>query len=162
MDGNGRLDMENELLKKVDYVIASMHIPCVTPGSRKENTLASIHAMEHPYVKILGHPDDERYPLDYDMLVRAAKEEQVALEINNSSLNPKSPRTGARENMRTMLERCMRYQVPILLGTDSHICYTIGSFEEALQVLAEVDFPEELVLNCKAENIAGLVNVESI
>lgn len=158
MDVSGRLDMDDVLLGKVDYVIASMHVPCITPGGREENTKASINAMKNQYVKILGHPDDDRYPLDYDMLVRGAKEEEVALEINNSSLNPKSPRTGARENMFTMLDKCMKYQVPIILGTDSHVCYTIGKFDEALQVLNEVGFPEELVLNYKAANIERLVN----
>jgi len=158
MDLSGKLDMQEELLQKVDYVIASMHIPCVTPGSREENTRASVLTMENPFVKILGHPDDSRYPLDYDVLVREARETRVALEINNSSLNPKSPRAGAGDNMRTMLEKCMRYQVPVILGTDSHVCYTIGRFEEVLQLLREVEFPEELVLNYREENITRLVN----
>ena len=30
------------------------------------NTRAAIKAMENPYVNILGHPDDSRFPLDYE------------------------------------------------------------------------------------------------
>lgn len=153
VDHEGGLDLPERLLQKMDYVIASMHVPCVTPGSREENTRASIRAMQNPYVKILGHPDDARYPLDYEELVRAAKEEQVLLEINNSSLHPQSARKGGRENITALLSCCMRYQVPVLMGTDSHICYTIGKFDAALTLLSEVGFPEELVWNDKPERV---------
>lgn len=158
-DYDGGLDLSESLLQRMDYVIASMHVPCVTPGSKAENTRASIRAMQNPYVKILGHPDDGRYPLDYDELVRAAREEQVALEINNSSPLPQSPRPGARENIKILLDTCMKYQQPVIMGTDSHVCYTVGRFEEALSIMEEVGFPEELILNGKPESITRLVNV---
>lgn len=160
MDYEGRLDLEERFLGKMDYVIASMHVACVTPGSRRENTMASIRAMRSPHVKILGHPDDSRYPLDYEELVRAAKEEQVALELNNSSLHPQSARQGGRENIRTLLNTCAKYGVPVLMGSDSHICYTVGHFEAALEMIREVGFPEELILNDKPERIGAFVNVD--
>ena len=158
MDYEGQLDLDIELQKKMDYMIASMHLPCVPSGSREQNTQASIMAMKNPYVKILGHPDDARYPLDYEALVQAAKEEQVALEINNSSLHPQSVRSGAGENITTLLNACKKYQVPVILGTDSHICYSIGKFDAALKLIEEVQFPEELILNTKPENILKVAN----
>lgn len=157
MDYDGTLDVEEPLINRVDYVIASMHIPCVKPGTKEENTRASIKAMQNPYVKILGHPDDSRYPLDYEVLVQAAKEEGVFLELNNSSLNPGSARQGGRENAMLLLETCKKYQVPIILGSDSHICYTIGKFERALEVVEAVDFPRELILNYYPERIGEVL-----
>lgn len=160
MDDAGGLDLQDGLLAKMDYVIASMHPPCVSPGSKEFNTRASIRAMQNPYVKILGHPDDSRYPLDYDELVRAAKEEGVALEVNNSSIHPLSPRPGAAQNIQTLLEHCMKYQVPVVLGTDSHISYTIGKYDDAMKIIEKVKFPAELILNYEPENIKRLVNIE--
>lgn len=159
MDIEGSLDMEQSLLEKMDYVIASMHVVCIKPGSREENTMASIRAMQNPFVKILGHPDDSRYPLDYEELVRAAKREKVALELNNSSLDPGNARQNGKENIITLLKTCKKYDAPVVLGTDSHICYTVGRFEEALALIRETDFPEELILNADPENIGRLVNV---
>lgn len=159
-DYEGGLDLKDTVLAKMDYVIASMHPSCVKPGSVEENMQAAIMAMRNPYVKILGHPDDSRYPLDYEELVKAAKTEQVALELNNSSLNPQNSRQNGRENIRTLLRTCKKYDVPIIMGTDSHICYTVGHFEAALDMLQEVDFPEELVLNASPDNITRLVNLE--
>lgn len=157
MDYDGKLDMEQDLLERMDYVIASMHISCVKPGTCRENTRASIRAMENPCVRILGHPDDSRFPLDYEELVKAAGREGVALELNNSSLNPQNVRQNGRENIRTLLRNCQKYGVPIVMGTDSHICYTVGKFEESLKLLDEMEFPEELVLNADLENIRKIV-----
>ena len=67
----------------MDYALASIHPFAFTAGSRKENTLASVRAFQNPYVKILGHPDDGRFPLDYDELVREARQAQAVLEVNN-------------------------------------------------------------------------------
>lgn len=158
-DYEGNLDLDQSVLKKMDYVIASMHVVCVKPGSREENTEASIRAMQNPFVKILGHPDDARYPLDYEELVRAAKREKVALELNNSSLHPQNARQNGRENIITLLKTCKKYDAPIVLGTDSHICYTVGRFDEALALIRETDFPEELVCNADPGKIGQLVNV---
>ena len=158
-DTNGTLDLEEHYLQKTDYAIASLHMFAFTPGSRRENTLASVRGFQNPYVKILGHPDDGRYPLDYDLLVREAKEAQVALEVNNSSLHPKSSRKGGRENITELLKTCMKYGQPVIMGTDSHICYAIGKFAEAETLMREIGFPEELVLNYDPENIYKLINI---
>ena len=158
MDYEGTLDLEEWCLARLDYAIASMHIPCVKPGSVEENTRASIKAMQSPYVKILGHPDDSRYPLDYEELVQAAKKEKVFLELNNSSLNPKSARQGGRENVEKLLRTCKKYDVPIIMGSDSHICCSIGKFDRALEVVEAVDFPKELIVNFYPERIGEILN----
>lgn len=157
-DYDGGLDVTEDILKRMDYVIASMHTQCCKPGTMEENTRASIMAMKNPCVTILGHPDDSRYLLDREAVVRAAGEEGVAIEINNSSLNPASARQNGRENIGELLYWCEKYKVPVLLGTDSHICYTVGDFTETLALLKEVNFPKELVLNYNIENLTKLVN----
>lgn len=149
MDMEGRLDLDDFTLSRLDYCIASMHGPCFKSGTAKENTDAAIKAMKNPYVKILGHPDDSRYPLEYERLVQVAIEERVLLEVNNSSLHPLAARQGAKENILTMLRLCKKYQCPVILGTDSHISYTIGNFDWVEELLEEVDFPQELIVNTR-------------
>ena len=146
-DFDGHLDLDDFTLSRIDYCIASMHTFCLQPGTAKENTDAAINAMKNPYVKILGHPDDARYPLEYDRLVEAALKEKVLLEINNSSLHPLAARQGARENILTLLRLCKEHKCPVILGTDSHICDTIGRFELTEELLQEVEFPQELIVN---------------
>lgn len=160
MDFEGNIDLEERDLKGMDIIIASLHTPCIEPGSVRENTMAYLKAMENPYVNIIGHPDDGRYPVDYRALVEGAKEKGKVLELNNHSLDPKCFRRDARENDLKMLELCKEYAVPVIMGSDAHFDTLIGEFSMAKKLLEEVDFPEELVLNRSVEALQGHVNVK--
>lgn len=153
LDASGRLDLPDEILARLDYCLAAMHLPCLAPGNMEENTKACIRAMANPHVHAIAHPDDVRYPLDYRRLVEAAIDFHVLLEINNSSLSPNGYRGNARQNDRTILELCRKRHYPILLSSDSHGCQNIGSFSYALELIREVDFPMELVLNSSARRL---------
>ena len=109
------------------------------------------NAMDNPYVNIIGHPDDSRYPVDYEQLVRAAGEKHVLLELNNTSLSPTGPRQGAYDNDVTMLKLCKEAGVCISIGSDAHIKESICDFDRAYKVIEEVGFPKELIVNSNTE-----------
>lgn len=159
MDFEGNIDLEERDLKGMDVIIASLHTPCIKPGSVRENTTAYLKVMENPYVNIIGHPDDGRYPVDYRALVEGAKEKGKVLELNNHSLDPKCFRRDARENDLKMLELCKEYRVPVIMGSDAHFDALISEFSMAKKLLEEISFPEELVLNRSVEALKGHVNV---
>ena len=96
MDSKGTFDLEQYIIEEMDYNIASLHKCCIEPASPLENTTAVIEAIKNPYVNIIGHPDEGLYHLDYDAICQAAKEYNVLLELNNSSLRPTSFREGSR------------------------------------------------------------------
>lgn len=147
MDFDGTVDMDEKVLSRLDLCIASLHTPCIKPGSRKENTRAILKAMEHPYVDIIGHPGDPRYDVDYKEVFRQAKETGTLLEVNNASLIPGGFRDGSQENVKQILMMSMTEGVPVVLGSDAHFYTGIGNFSHAEALLREVGFPEELVLN---------------
>ena len=154
--------------------IASLHKPCIQPGSREYNTQCLISAMKNPHINIIGHPDDGRYPVDMEAVVQAAKEYHTLLELNNNSLNPRCTRQNARENDLTdreeiiafgdgendmeMLRLCKKYQVPIVMGSDAHYYEDILNHELALDVIKETGFPEELVVNTDREKLYPFIN----
>lgn len=146
-DENGSIDVEERTVSKVDYIIASLHLPCIKNMGPVNNTKALTGAAKNPAVTVIGHPDDSRFPIDIDELAAAAAEYHTALELNNSSLNPLSSRVDAPENCRKMLEACKKYKTMVIMGTDSHICYDIGRFDRAMALLEETGFPEEQVIN---------------
>ena len=114
--------------------------------------------MKNPYVNIIGHPDDGRYPLDYPALVRAAGERGVLLEVNNTSLSPACSRENSTANVTEMLKHCRREGVPVVVGSDAHFVSAVGGHQYAQALLDELDFPEELVLN--REPAAFLAHLE--
>lgn len=158
LDFDGNVDLTEKELRGLDVVIASLHTVCIQPGTKEENTRAYRKVMENPYVNIIGHPDDGRYPVDYRALVEGAKEHGKVLELNNHSLKPECLRAGARENDLCMLELCKEYKVPVIMGSDAHFDELIGVFDLAKALLAEVDFPEDLVLNRSVDSLKGYIN----
>lgn len=154
IDYDGNIDVEvDKYIKGLDYLIASLHTVCLDPGTREENTRAILKAMDHELVKIIGHPDDGRYQLDYESIVKKAKENNILLEVNNSSLSSDSFRPNARENYKELLALCKEHKARIILGSDAHICYQVGKFDNAQKLLEELDFPNELVINYHEEEI---------
>lgn len=158
IDFEGSIDMSNDVLENMDYVIASLHQPCIVAGTVTQNTNALIHVMKNPYVKIIGHPDDDRFPLNYNELVLAAKREHVALELNNSSFSERSGRVNAHKNCTTILNLCKQYDVPIIMNSDAHIYYDIGNMSKCEELLAELDFPKKLVLNYSMQGLNFVLN----
>lgn len=151
MDYDGKVDMDEKILSRLDMAIASLHMNCLQPGSKKENTRACIKAMENPFVRILGHPGDPHYEMDYRELFRAAKETNTLLEVNRVSLIPGSLRAGSEENMEKLLRMCMEEEYPVVLGSDAHFYDRVGDFDIVVPFLERLRFPEELVLNTDPE-----------
>ena len=158
LDAEGHVDLTERVLAEMDIGIASMHLPCYTSGGIVENTKAYLNVMKNPYVNIIGHPDDARFPIDYKELVLGAKEHHVLLEVNNSSLLPTSYRGNPREAYEKMLSYCKEYQVPVIMDSDAHADNAVGNHSEAVNVLESVDFPEELIANTSTELIRQYLN----
>ena len=159
MNPQGEVDLSERLLKKLDYAIASLHTPCIKPGTCEENTAAYLNALKNPYIHIIGHPDDGRYPIDQEAVVRAAKENHKLLELNSSSLPPRNSRPNALALDTTLLKLCMEYEQPILIGSDAHIAEDVGNHKSAHKLLDELHFPEELVANTSLEKLAAYLPV---
>ena len=151
IDYSGSTDFPARLLKRIDYAIASLHKECIEPGSLAENTAALIGAMRNPHVVIMGHPDNPKFPADLDAVACAAKDNGVLLEINNSSYLPNGPRVGSADNAKIMLAACKKYGTKVIMGSDAHIDLAVGNHDLSQKVLAENNFPEELVVNTSVE-----------
>ncbi|MCR5624873.1 MAG: phosphatase [Lachnospiraceae bacterium] len=158
LDFDGNVDISEPVLDKLDICIASLHIPCIKPGKKEDNTRAYINAMKNRHVNIIGHPDDDRYPVDYDALVYEAKRQHVLIEMNNASLNPNGARKGARELDFKILEKCVEYRQPVIVGSDAHIDVDVGNFERMDELLKEFDFPEELIINDSVDKLKAYLD----
>ena len=151
LDFSGKLDIPEDTLKNLDFVIASFHPPCLQCGTVKEHTDALIKLMEKPYIHMIGHPGNPYYPIDIKQVVKTAKETGTILEINNSSLKPNSFRLGSKDNCYNILKECKEQGVAIAMGSDAHIIFDIGNFSHGVEMIEALDVPKELVLNTSVE-----------
>ncbi len=83
---DGRLDLPDRLLAKLDLVIGAVHSQFHL--SRAKQTERILKAMDHPHFTMLAHPSgrllQEREPYDVDMprIIRQARQRGCFLEIN--------------------------------------------------------------------------------
>lgn len=160
LNPHGDLDMDEFFYKKMSHRIAGIHLLCWTPGTRSQNTDGMIGAIENPWVNIISHPGDGTAELHFEPIVRAAKANNVLLEINSSSMRPERHKTEAAPNNLEILRLCKQYDVPVILGSDAHISYDVANYEYALPLLAEAEFPEQLVVNDKPELFFSFTGLE--
>lgn len=159
LDTEGHIDMDEAMLRILDIRIAGIHSLCYTPGTRAENTRGMINVIANPYINIISHPGDGTAELDFEPIVRASKEYHTLLEINNSSLRPTRNKVHARKNNLEILRLCKQYDVPVILGSDAHISFDIAAYDYVWDLLAETEFPEELIMNTSVEKFRTYLNI---
>jgi len=83
---DGRLDLPDSSLERLDVVVASVHSYFDLP--REAQTDRIVRAMDNRYVTILGHPtgrligERDAYDIDMDRIISAARDTGCVLEIN--------------------------------------------------------------------------------
>ena len=151
LDSKGTLDLDEKYYRMMDIRIAGIHSLCWEGGTKEKNTQGMINAIKNPWTHIISHPGDGTAELIYEPIVMAAKECHTLLEINSSSMKPTRHKAFAKANNIEILQLCKAHRVPVILGSDAHICFDIANYEYAIPLLRETDFPEELIMNDKPE-----------
>lgn len=83
---DGRLDLPDSSLAKLDVVVAAVHSFFDLP--REQQTDRILRAMENPHVSIIAHPtgrligEREPYDIDMDRILTTARDTGCCLEIN--------------------------------------------------------------------------------
>lgn len=87
---DGSLDYPDEILKKFDFIVASVHSNLKMDEDKA--TARIIKAVENPYTTILGHPTGrlllsrKGYPIDHKKVIDACAANNVVIEINANPL----------------------------------------------------------------------------
>jgi len=114
---DGSIDIKDEVLAKLDYVIAGMHSAL---KQEKSKIMARLEkAMKNPNVDIISHPTGrligkrDEYQVDFDEVLAIAKQTGTVLEINASP---------DRLDLRDIyIRRAKAEGVKMIINTDAHV-----------------------------------------
>jgi len=152
LDEHGNIDFDEDAFKKLDYAIASFHEVIGPLGLSPEKYLNIYEkVVVKPYVKVIGHPGNPKFPVLIPEFVALCKENHVAIEINNSSFI--HTRKGSYDNCFRIAQEAKRQNADLLLSSDAHIHYDVANFSSALDLLAKAEIPEQLIVNFNKEKI---------
>ena len=112
---DGSVDIKDDVLEKLDYVIAGVHSAL---KQEKAKIMARLtKAMKNPNIDIIAHPTGrivgqrDEYLIDFDKVLELAKETGTILEINSSS----------RLDLRDLyIRRAKNQGVKMIINTDAH------------------------------------------
>ncbi|HTG00105.1 MAG TPA: DNA polymerase/3'-5' exonuclease PolX [Nitrospirota bacterium] len=114
---DGRLDLRDEALAKLDIVVASIHSGFNQP--QEQITKRLLAAVRNPAVSVLAHPtgriigEREPYAVDMDAILKEAARYGVALEINAYPL-----RLDLNDQH---VKLAIQYHAPLVISTDMHV-----------------------------------------
>ncbi len=113
---DGSIDIKDEVLEKLDYVIAGIHSAHKMEKSQMTERL--IKAMRNPNVDIISHPTGrlvgsrDEIQLDLDKIFQVAKETGTILEINSSPY---------RLDLKDVyIRRAKNMGIKMIIDTDAH------------------------------------------
>ena len=104
-----------------------------------------ISAIKSGKVDIITHPGNPAYPIDIEAVACAAAEYGVALEINNSSFEVS--RKGSEANCTAIAKAAKEFGTILVMGSDSHVAFSLGGFARAQAIIDEVAYPPSRLLN---------------
>lgn len=147
---SGKVDLDDYYLDQLDLVLASYHDICIKPASIEEHTNAAIQILSNPYIDVFAHPGNPQFQIDVEKVVKAARDYNKLIEINNQSM---VVRKGSEKNCFQIAQMCKKYGVRVTTGSDSHISFGIGKFDFVTKLLEEAEIPEELVITTSVDKM---------
>ncbi|QDU72840.1 DNA polymerase/3'-5' exonuclease PolX [Mucisphaera calidilacus] len=141
---DGSLDYPDEVLEQLDVVVASPH--AALSQSSEVCTKRLVLAIEHPCVRIIGHPTGrlinrrEGLSPDIPRLIEAAREHGVALEINANHY-----RLDLRDAHAAL---AVKAGVPLSINTDAHGEADFGQLRFGVLTARRAGATKADVVNC--------------
>jgi DNA polymerase (family X) len=145
---DGTLDYDDDILKEMDIVIASIHSAFSQPKEKIMNRLKT--ALENHHVDIIAHPTGRLigrragYEVDIELLIELAKQTNTALELN---ANPNRLDLAAEH-----LRKAQEAGVKIVINTDAHKLDTLAHMEIGVSTAKKGWIQKSAVLNTLNRN----------
>ncbi|MEG1274064.1 MAG: PHP domain-containing protein [Ruthenibacterium sp.] len=152
-DAQGTLDFTKEELAQFgfDWVVVSAHWDVLGRSlSFDDSTQMWLNVAENSAVDMIGHSESRDYAYDYDTVTKAFAKQHKVVEMNANSCKI---RPGNEKNMRALALACKRNGTVIAVNSDAHSIYDLAQCNSVLPMLAEIDFPPELIVNAGKENL---------
>jgi len=158
LDYEGKVDLPDSLIARLEWVIASYHPPCLAAGTKADHTRGWINIAQNPHIDVIGHCGRDWFEFEHLPALRAFKEAGKIVEINSHSLGY----YGNVAICRNIAVLCAELGIPIVVCSDAHLCTQVGNINLAVKMLEEIRFPQELIINADHNRFFRQLIIDSL
>ncbi|MCG9652217.1 phosphatase [Vibrio vulnificus] len=145
LNTEGEIDLPLSVDPNLDWAIASFHEPVFAPSNKEAHTQALLNVIQGGRIDALGHLGNPHFDFDFHAVLHCAKEHNVAIEINNSTLKGHS-RVGSVERCYEIARVGKALGVYFTTGSDAHFCQDVGKLDLASELLDSVGIDSHRVI----------------
>ncbi len=158
-DFKGTLDLPDRVLRSMELVIASMHDGTMPHGTPEQITEAWLAIAENPEVDIIGHCGTPLFAFDYESVIPVFGRHGKIVEINEGSFRV---RKQSLESCARIAALCKQHGVRVAVNSDAHYHEQVGKMENAVALLKEIEFPQELIVNSSRERFEDFLKEKQV
>lgn len=155
---DGNIDLTEDWMNYLDVVIASIHQNEYKPKSADEHTAVLLNVINNPLVRIMGHMDREGTEFDIERVVKRAVETNTIIEINATSLRWSKVRPSVQ--IRDIALACNKLNCMVAVNSDAHYCDDVGVVELAIELLKDINFNEDLIINTSLRKVVEILHIK--
>ncbi|MEZ8824685.1 phosphatase [Vibrio amylolyticus] len=158
MNVEGEIDIPLSVDQHLDWVLASFHEPVFRPTDKATHTQALINVIKSGRVDALGHLGNPNFDFDFDAVIQCAAENNVAIEVNNTSLTGRN-RVGSVERCYEIARLAKQYGAFVTTGSDAHFCEYVGKLNLVNDLLETTDFDSTKVITHTARQFLDFLEL---
>jgi putative hydrolase len=162
INAKGELDLDDDTLKRLDYVMANIHPD--TPykdGGPEINAQAVINAIKSGKINILTHPSvTKNIPVNVEKISEEACKNNVLLEVDIAYLSERRMKKDTLSNLKIMIDTAKKYQKKIIVGTDSHNIWELGDISKLDKIKKEIGLNDDLIINNYPKELFKLLKID--
>ncbi|NRF28860.1 phosphatase [Vibrio coralliilyticus] len=158
LNTKGEVDIHPSTDKNLDWAIASFHEPVFRPSSKEEHTEALINTIRGGRVDALGHLGNPNFDFDFESVLTCAREHNVAIEINNTTLKGNS-RVGSVERCHEIAQIGKKLGVYFTTGSDAHFCQDVGNLSLVSELMDDVGIDSARVITYSARQFLDFLEL---
>lgn len=155
IDKNGSLDLPEDVLSKLSFIIASFHpFSWDITNSTAQNTQALRSCLLHYDVKAIAHMNKPYYKVNIEEIVPILIKKNICIELNNRAI-------ASDKNNWNRFKKEILYSkskgVKFIVSSDAHNINQVGEFGDALEFICFCGLEEDDIVNSSQDNLSYII-----
>lgn len=148
IDYDGNIDIPDNYLNKLDFVIVGLHKFTSYPlnSNIKQNTDTLLRTIEKYPIHCIAHPYTKDFPIEINQVAQRACEKGIFLELNNSIFKNNTCEELA-DVYKEMVDICKKYNGKVVFNSDAHIAYEVADFSNLLNYKNMLDITDDILIS---------------